>query len=113
MIDTNLKEKIIEDFNGSLKSIKDDLLQLEENIKNKEKINIETRGRILDSTYILETAVFRAAIYKMKTDLDIIKKELQILNTTLNSMVNKANHEFLKIVNFKIIALLTFTIDYC
>jgi len=113
MIDTNLKEKIIDNFNGSLKSIRDDLLQLEENIRNKEKLDIKTRGRILDSTYILEVAVFRATIYGMQTDLGMIKKELQILNTTLNKIANKYNHEFLRIMNFKIISLLTFTIDYC
>lgn len=105
--------KIIEIFYGSLNNIKRDLLQLELNIKNKEKLNFETRNRILDSTYTLETAVYRAAIYNLRVDWTDIKKVLQNLNSALNTLVMKGDYEFIKIVNCKIIALLTFTIDHC
>lgn len=111
MKDTNFKNKIFDNFEGSLKHIKKDLLQLDENIRNNEKLDLQSRERILDFSYMLETAIYRAAAYNMNYELRTMQQELRILNTTLNTMANQSNHEFIVLINYKIIALLTFTID--
>lgn len=112
MIYIGLKNKILDNFEGSLKDIQRDLLDLNKSIEKDEKLNIETKTNILSSAYVLETAVYRAVLYNYTTELVYMKNQIQNLNSALNTMVKKSDSEFVSLINFRIIALLTFMIDY-
>lgn len=112
MINIGLKNKILDNFEGSLKDIKKDLLDLNKSIEKDEKLSIETKSRVLSSAYVLETAVYRAVLYNLTTELVYMKNKIENLNSTLNTMVKKGDYEFISLINFRIIALLTFIIDY-
>lgn len=112
MINIGLKNKILDNFEGSLKDIKKDLLDLNKSIENDEKLSIETKSRVLSSAYVLETAIYRAVLYNLTTELVYMKNQMKNLNSTLNTMVKKSDNEFISLINFRIIALLTFIIDY-
>ena len=112
MKNIKFKNKILDNFEGSLKDIKMGLLDLNKSIEKDEKLNIETKSKILSSAYVLETAVYRAVLYHLSTELVYMKNQIQNLNSALNTIVKKSDNEFISLINFRIIALLTFTIDY-
>ena len=112
MINIRLKNKILDNFEGSLKDIQRDLLDLNKSIEKDEKLSIETKTNILSSACVLETAVYRTVLYNFTTELVYMKNQIQNLNSALNTIVKKSDSEFVSLINFRIIALLTFMIDY-
>lgn len=95
-----------ENFKESYNDIMRGLEQLNRNIMNKEVLDFKARESILDASYSLETALYRAIVYKSNCK-DSMQSILQDLNTTLNTMANISNHEFLKILNLKVVSLLS------
>lgn len=106
-----LSKKIMESFKESINDIMRGLSKLEKNYQQDEFLDLNAREEILDAGYILETAVYRSIVYQMDTK-SVMQPELQKLNSAVNSLAMKTNHEFLKIFNLKIVSLISLYIDY-
>lgn len=103
--------KIMESFNESINDIMRGLSKLEKNYQQDEFLDLNAREEILDAGYVLETAIYRAISYQMDTK-SVMQPELQKLNSAVNQLAMKTNHEFLKTFNLKVVGLTSLFIVY-
>lgn len=104
--DSALRTKIFESFSESMNDIMGGLNELEKNYQQDEFLNYNTREKVLEAGYILETAVYRIIVYKLDAQ-GIIQAELQKLNSIVNALALKTDHEFFKLFNLKIVSLIS------
>ncbi len=98
--------KIMESFRESMNDIMRGLSKLEKNYQQDEFLDLNAREKILEAGYILETAIYRAVVYQLDT-ASVIKPELQKLNSAVNALAMKTNHEFFKLFNLKVVGLIS------
>lgn len=103
--DNALSIKIMESFRESMNDIMRGLSKLEKNYQQDEFLDLNAREKILEAGYVLETAVYRAVTYQLDT-ASVMQPELQKLNSAVNALAMKTNHEFFKLFNLKVIGLI-------
>lgn len=104
--DNALSIKIMESFRESINDIMRGLSNLEKNYQQDEFLDLIAREKVLDAGYALETAVYRAVVYQLNT-ASVMQPELQKLNSAVNALAIKTNHEFFKIFNLKVVGLIS------
>ena len=101
-----LRIKIIESFKKNINDIMRGLSKLEKNYQQDKFLDLDARNEILEAGYELETAIYRAVTYQLDTE-SVMKPELQKLNSAVNALAMKTNHEFFKLFNLKIVGLIS------
>lgn len=94
-LNSALGVKILESFEESKNDIIRGLEELSKNYQQDKFLDFETREQVLNAGYVLEAAVYRAIAYKMDTR-KTMQPELEKLNSTVNTLAMKANHEFFR-----------------
>ena len=113
MIENNYKQKIIESIELNIKVLENGIKELGEKSNSNEKIELSLKEELLDAAIMLEIALYRAAMYNICLSTKKIRNQLTILNMNLNIMVSENKcEEFTHILSYKIVSLLTFTIDH-
>lgn len=106
-----LQGKVIKSFKESIDDIMRGLSSLENNFEHKEFLDLDAREKILDAGNILEAAVYRSIVYGLDTK-NIMQPKLQELNSAVNALAMKTNHEFFKTFNLKVVSLISLYIVY-
>lgn len=114
MIDNNLKKRIIESIEANIKVLQNGINDLgKKEPKSREKLGLEYKEMLLDLVTDIEIAIYRARLYNLRISKNEVVKQISTINTELNTIVaENYSCEFLHILNFKIVSLLTFIIDH-
>lgn len=101
-----LSIRVMESFEESINDIMRGMSSLEDNFEHEEFLDLNARKDVLDAGYNLEIAVYRSIVYKLDIQ-SIMQPKLQKLNSVINALAMKTNHEFFKNFNLKIVGLIS------